>query len=520
MREVMTSRGKYDLVVVINSLHNMLTDVVVYSEFVALLPHALGISGVLIGMIPCLDGMRTLESCNSVKLLKVDTNATSKGSPFGTMTCVVVGEIFVDSIAPVDFLVSTFATQDLVLEVMPSSSVYRTMPVPKHLGQVPAPENRAFQILIARYGASSYFPYGEIPDIDAEYSSKTLVASPNVSALLLGPRDHGNMITLDDSLYMMNVPFFCSEKTDGNGVMVGIMPGTHASGSVLMIRYGGSGSAKTITLPIVYDGPTVIAEGEMLIRPDNSWKIILFGLVRYDFNEGYSWYTGMTILSAWLSRYKTDGDFKYLGIKRWVHANATTLIDLWNRDIEGIVFKYPSAPQSVMIGGLELGTAKYLKKVLTVDLSYRIASVGTTPIILDIPDDYHNHRVAECTVDVDNNYHFVRYRDDKTFGDNKRQFERIEGAVSFSKVLEWVSCVNAGVRSKHLIYAEGSNWHRSIRGGTCCLNKQEIMQLVATGVCVLKVRMEGTTALEERQDVYRWRSLYLDRIIMGLGLEF
>jgi len=285
--------------------------------------------------------------------------------------------------------------------------------------------------------------------------------------------------------------------------------------TLLTIRKG------TLAFPFVesfelpdYIGPSVSFEGEYINCDESgNWKFDVYGLINYSGNMNFSWYTGMSILHLWLSEQHVRGHLTNFGIKKWVRATENSLSQLWNRNVEGVVLMYPCAPPSQLFDDLEVGNAKYLKKVVTYDLKIKMSSLGPDPPILGLPHDHAVKDVVEASLDSESGvYIFTRYRPDKHDGNPPHVLKAKKLSSSYEEVSRWITGPS-DVLPFTVKVDEDPEWERFLLSGDSAVDDAFRIRLASTGYRqIIIVRGDQVTSSDW---VYSVRAAYLRKALAG-----
>jgi len=322
--------------------------------------------------------------------------------------------------------------------------------------------------------------------------------------MVYAPRDAGHIITIEDSFFLMNVPHFCSEKLDGVGATLAVV--TFTSGPAwACFRYGPAVAPILKYCEIDYVGSPFTLDGEMI-----DGYFMVHGLFSYQ-EKRFNWYSGMSIIHSLLKTHHPKGSLDFIGFKDW--RIPTRVQDLAATVKEGLVFKYAASPTPRFHGQEELGTAKYWKRVPTIDVSYMCINGLTAPSIEfphGQPPDLAKYSVAECSIDSNGKYVFVRVRPDKIKGNPPTVADKIRRACPIEAISLWISQVPYGKRET--IVAE-ETWKTSLFLGKNLLSRREMFRLATTGVSEIDLIIEGRHV--ETSLPYLWRQDIMKFVLLG-----
>lgn len=500
---------KYDLILAANSLHQYLNNVVHFDAILRVIVNHLVENGTVLGLIPSYDGFRCLDP-GSDAYLQTFTGPEGENAPYGRMRVSVAGVIMDDPVLPPHELMSAFARLGMTVDLVTASHASTMFNVHSHL-----PYGKASRGYLYIHGTKrpisvgSAFLTSEIPALPAVYEKQTPIDQAVLSMNLFDPRDVGRPITLDDAWFLRGCSFYVGHKTDGVGGIVSLVPSAGGYG-LLTMRIGPPSSTNIKSYLVRYEGPMVVIDGEFLERPDGAWQFDCFGLVRYEDVSRVSWYTGISILSHWLSGEHARGRLLNLGMKQWRKCTPAVLTDIWNSCVEGIVLKYACAPPAKLDHQREIGTAKYLKKETTYDIvTHASMGGGYVPHVRNMPAVYSGE-VIEVRI-RDGVYEFVRFRPDKSKPNTDTVIAEKRSSSTFRDVLRWVTD-QSDVFPK-TVDLEDPMWCAFLRKGDSAVDDNFRLELAATGCSPIWIPDDnGAYQLEW---IYSLRSRYFQESIEG-----
>jgi len=439
----------------------------------------------------------------------VDLVSNPRRCPFGTFRVRVAGEIVEDPNMPPDWIVNQFALKGLFLEVMPAIEIERHCPVVKTLPY--GDETRGYLYMRAVRRASAPYFGDALSRVVAQPMLYPRAEVHAHSSSLFVPRDVGKSITLEDCWFLQNALFYVAEKTDGIGAIVTIAPGGEGTQALMTVRLGAPSSKAIHTFLISgYTGPFIALDGEYQDHGHMGWTFDAYGLIRYDDTDHFVWYSGMSLLLHWLRGQHQHGCLLNIGIKRWQKCTPFVLSQVWEQAREGVVLKFGSSPTPRMRGQVEYGNAKYLKKIVTFDLSPRPVPGGYDPPVRGLPATYTVGQVIECKIDG-KEYVYVRTRHDKSLPNPPDVLSEKLQSATFDDVQRWIA------RQVDLFPMEvdegDEQWEKFLDLGDAVVDDHFKLALAATGYRMIIFNRGGRRY--ESPFVYEMRSKYFIGALTG-----
>jgi len=262
-----------------------------------------------------------------------------------------------------------------------------------------------------------------------------------------------------------------------------------------------------------YRGPVVVLDGEFQSCDEGrgSWIFDIFGLIRYDDKKKFTWYSGMSLAHHWLLGERSFSRFLNFGMKHWRAATPSVVSELWHRPTEGIVFKFPASPPSGTKGGLEFGTAKYLKHKVTYDIKLNKVLGVISPTVVGLPKDFDLETIVEVEKEGEV-YKFIRSRPDKTKPNSPMVISEKSLSSPYEDVYRWI-CEYVDVLPQEIDLDVDMRWRNFIDNGDAAVDDDFRVELASTGCRSLRFVRDGKSI--QYGWVYEARSSYFHRVLAG-----
>jgi len=502
----------YDLVLAANCLHQWMRNMDEFRGLLGYISSHLSDGGAMIGITPTLEGFRALENSPDVGLLSYAGPKTENDCPFGSFRCLVGDRVMDDPVLPSDYAIVEFGRVGLFLELMPSSQVSVRFPMERHMSI--GPESRGYLTMYVEKRPDALSiplaltPIASEPRSYPHYHDRPYMMLPS----FFTPRDVGHAITLEDSWFLQRAPFYMAHKTDGIGAILVVQASENMT-SVVSLRIGSPNRHVIRHFKVPYEGPEIVLDGEFMERVDQAWEFDIYGLVRYNGVESFTWLPGMLIVHSWLEKTRNLGFLQNFGIKAWKKASPALVRSMWAEDSEGLVFKYPCAPSPVLHGTQEIGTAKYVKHVVTYDLRVcRVAGGGTLPPIAKLPDHLSEGTIVECTLDEVVGYIFFRVRLDRDKPNPQAVLDQKTQSSSIDDIVRWIgNCGDLDPLEVDLI--SSPEWQACLSNGVGSMDLRFRIWLVSTGIRRIYFHSFGTNS--EHTPVYDARFELINQVLSG-----